>query len=491
MKKCKFLLLVITIIYSFIFVGCGSSSTGLQNSESSNVEDSIKNESVNIESEESTGSEGESSQEQEKPFTLNDLPSSISVGTGVSIPLVLPEGTAFEISSTTNEDLIGLVAYDGENITVSKDIDKEFSFNISLTNEKYNQQKEIVVTVRVEKIKLNKTFDLFLNSADGDKNIEILKDLGLFRGVNKNTVYSAKFIESGNSIPCVATEKGVTLEVSDELFGEWDIILSMNGEEIEFRVAIITKAISTAEELVNFKSYAIVTDEGVSPRDNGQVYKMDGFFTLANNIDFRGYRTTQNFSFAPWACEKGGTDWGLIGTFDGRNYTIYGGYYSESGIFGCIGDGAVVKNLAIVNATVEGDRKGVLAREIRNCLIENVLIDVTSVRYEVNSVFYNLSNGGAIGSLIYNATLKNVVVYFPLNGNASNGALANHVDCKAENVYVISNKTCGVSSDKIEGTCFKFAHGTICDEIDFVGFGDNWIFTGEKAEFVSTGNFLF
>ena len=489
MKKLTILWLSLLLCF-FTVIGVSCSPSGVQTSESNEeTSESISEESESEEdnSEENESEESDGKSESEYVFTIEDIPSSLSVGANVSIPFATPQLVEYELLFES-EELKSLVEYDGENLTVSEQVENEFSFIIIFTKD--DSLKQTTVTVRPELLKLNKTVDLFLNEIDGDKNIEILKDLGLFRGVNKNTVYSAKFVDSGNSIPCKATEKGVTLDLTDDLFGEWDIILSMNGEEIEFRVAIITKAISTAEELVNFKSYAIVTDETVSPRDNEQVYKMDGFFTLANNIDFTNYRTTQKFSYAPWACEKGGNNWGLIGTFDGRNYTIYGGYYAESGIFGCIGDGAVVKNLAIVNATVEGDRKGVLAREIRNCLIENVLIEVVSVRYVVNGTIYNLTNGGAIGSLIYNATLKNVVVYFPLNENASNGALANYIECTMDNVYVISNSSIA-PTNKVSGEIYTFLFGTTCDKIDFVGFDDNWIFTGEKAEFVSTGNFLF
>ena len=164
-----------------------------------------------------------------------------------------------------------------------------------------------------------------------------------------------------------------------------------------------------------------------------------------------------------------------------RNYTLYGGPYDNGGLFGCVGDGAVVKNVAIVNAEVKGDRKGVFAKEIRNCTLENILVDVTSV---------SLSNGGALGSLLSKVTLRNVVVYYPDDATATNGAFANYVDVTAENVYVISNKGTSGSTNTIAGTLVSKAGGTVCSEVGFTGFGDNWVLTGNKAIFVSTQEFL-
>lgn len=467
--------LIIIICLCFSLIACGSS--GNTQKESDKIYESEK-ESEEISQPESVNKD-----------PLSNISNSLSMGVGFSYNFDLPENIDYSIISTTNEEFMEYVSFNGKTLTLGEEITAEFSFVLFLSNE--NSQKEITVTVRAEKLNLNKTIDLFLNSQDGDKNIDIIKDLGLFRGVNENTVYSVKFADTLEQIDSYATKTGVTVGVTDDMFGEREIILSINGEEVQFKALIITKAIKTAEELINLKSYGIVTYEGISSRDNDVVYKLDGYFVLANSIDLTGYTVGTPFSYAPWACEMGGTDWGLIGTFNGKNNTLYGGDYINGGIFGCIGDGAVVKNLAVVNVSVLHDRKGVLAKEIRNCRIENVLVDVVSVKYEAHNYYYELSNGGALGSLIYNVNLKDVVVYFPTSSNSSNGALASHVEnCYADNVYVISNMSYGGTKSVVDGSCYKFARGTVCDDIDFVGFGSNWVFTSEKAEFISTGNFL-
>ena len=118
---------------------------------------------------------------------------------------------------------------------------------------------------------------------------------------------------------------------------------------------------------------------------------------------------------------------------------------------------------------------------MRNCLIENVLIDLTSV---------SLSNGGALGSLLSAVTLRNVVIYYPADATATNGALSNYVDITADNAYVISDKVLSGSTNKVAGTLVQKAAGTVCSAVGFTGLGDNWVLTGDKAIFKSTQEFL-
>ena len=405
----------------------------------------------------------------------------INMDTGASTSVTLPYLTTYAITSTTAEDMMQFVSYDGATLSIGAEANKGFSFVITLTYNGTEVTEDVTVTVKAPAQKLNKNVDLFLNANDGDKVIEIASDLGLSTVVSESTVYTARFAGSEELLNVTATANGVEVAVTADMFGEKTLILTVDGVEYQFGVTIITKAIKTAEELIEIKSYGIVTDECVVSRDNQPAWRLNGYFVLVNNIDLTGYTVGKPFSMAPWAAAAGGTNWGLIGTFNGRNYTLFGGTYTDGGMFGCVGDGGIVKNVAIVNATLAGDRKGVFAKEMRNCLVENVLVDLVSV---------NLSNGGAVAYLLGdNAILKNVVVYYPNDATTSNGALANSIKIVAENVYVISNRDYCAGTPTVSGTVVVKAGGTVCAEVGFTGLGDNWVLTGDKALFVSTQAF--
>lgn len=405
----------------------------------------------------------------------------INMDSGASTNVTLPYLTTYEVTSTTSEDMIQYVSYDGATLSIGAEVNKGFSFVITLTYNGTEVTEDVTVTVKAPAQKLNKNVDLFLNANDGDKVIEIANDLGLSVEVSESTVYTARFAGSEELLNVTATANGVEVAITSEMFGEKTLILTVDGVEYQFGVTIITKEISTVAELKNIKSYGIVTDEGTSPRDGGVIYKLNGYFVLANNIDLTGETITTPFSYAAWAAPQGGYDWGLIGTFNGRNYTLYGGTYEVGGLFGGVGDGAVIKNLAIVNAILKSDRNGVFAREIRNASsIENVLVEVTAV---------SASNSGALGTLIFGSPLKNVVVYYPDDATATNGAVANYFETAVDNVYVISDKVAGVTN-KPSGTIVLKAGGTKCAEVGFAGLGDNWVLTGDKAIFASTQAFV-
>ena len=96
--------------------------------------------------------------------------------------------------------------------------------------------------------------------------------------------------------------------------------------------------------------------------------------------------------------------YGFRGTLDGAGHSVTGIVYTR-GLIGLVGKGAVIKNLT-VNAYGYADGRTVLARTIRNAVVENVKINIISG--ESDSY---LTEGGIITSLMSHSTVyRNVEI---------------------------------------------------------------------------------
>ena len=96
--------------------------------------------------------------------------------------------------------------------------------------------------------------------------------------------------------------------------------------------------------------------------------------------------------------------YGFRGTLDGAGHSINGTVFSR-GLFGLVGKGAVIKNFT-VNAYGYADGRTVLARSIRDAVVENVKINVKSG--ESDSY---LTEGGIITALMSHSTIyRNVEI---------------------------------------------------------------------------------
>ena len=114
--------------------------------------------------------------------------------------------------------------------------------------------------------------------------------------------------------------------------------LVIEGEKISYKldVLLVSKVITNMDEfLAIFQPSSKIPD-----------IKADGYYILGNNIDASGAA----FMGRGW---YSGDGVGLIGTFDGRGYTIDGfNISSGGGIFGVVSSTATIKNVAFTNITV-------------------------------------------------------------------------------------------------------------------------------------------
>ena len=150
------------------------------------------------------------------------------------------------------------------------------------------------------------------------------------------------------------------------------------------KILIVTKEISTIEELTTV---------------SGRIY---GYYRLANNL----LNTSNKINVA------GSGDWkntdgqsGFRGTFDGNNKTI-SGWSTINGMFGIVGEGAVIKNLTYTLTSYE-KYGNALARSITGATVENVTINVTNVK---PSASINEEGGVITGLMSKGSTYRNVKV---------------------------------------------------------------------------------
>ena len=154
-------------------------------------------------------------------------------------------------------------------------------------------------------------------------------------------------------------------------------------------VLVVTKAISTIDELT--ASMTAGTD----------------------NVVYGYYRLTQNVgSSAAWISVANNGDWknadgsvGFRGTLDGNGFAVDGAFGTH-GLFGIIGNGAVVKNITF-NVYYYQNNRQTLARSITGATIEGVTINIKSIYKTLDAT----AEGGVITGLMSHTThYKNVTI---------------------------------------------------------------------------------
>ena len=172
-----------------------------------------------------------------------------------------------------------------------------------------------------------------------------------------------------------------TLKVTVEKDGKYYIVT--------VNVLVVTKAISTIDELT-----AAMT-------------------AGTDNVVYGYYKLTQNVgSSEAWISVANNGDWkntdgsvGFRGTLDGSGFAVDGAFGTH-GLFGIIGNGAVVKNVTF-NVYYYQNGRQALARSITGATIENITINIKSVYGTLDAT----KEGGVITGLMSHTThYKNVTI---------------------------------------------------------------------------------
>ncbi len=158
---------------------------------------------------------------------------------------------------------------------------------------------------------------------------------------------------------------------------------------VAVKVLVVTKAISTIDELT-----AAMT-------------------AGTDNVVYGYYKLTQNVgSSAAWISVANNGSWqnadgsvGFRGTLDGSGFAVDGAF-GPHGLFGIIGNGAVVKNITF-NVYYYQNGRQTLARSITGATIEDVTINIKSVSGTLDAT----KEGGVITGLMSHTThYKNVTI---------------------------------------------------------------------------------
>ena len=215
-------------------------------------------------------------------------------------------------------------------------------------------------------------------------------DLGEY--ADDGEVASVIYKDSYNLGNDVSNLNVATLAANPMDHGEGNIIVSISKsaeEELQLTVpvTVVTYAITSVQD---FWGYRKKDAEGDKTTQSTTVFLMNketknqiyGYYKVMNDI---GYRNSgSDFEFVHFRNDGSSlagafenATQGFCGTFDGNNKTIVMSAGSR-GLFGSIANGAVVKNMKLVDVGYgNGAYAAVLASSIWAATIENVTIDVT------------------------------------------------------------------------------------------------------------------
>ena len=203
------------------------------------------------------------------------------------------------------------------------------------------------------------------------------------------------------------TYSGGTLTVTDEFKANTQkhgnqtlsVIVQKDGKyyNVTTNVLVVTSEISDVGAL----TAALTPNEGSSV-----VY---GYYRLAKDLPTGGWYSVGYA--AKWsAAQRSNAEFGFRGTFDGNGKKITSWFYQD-GLFGVVGNGAVIKNLTINNIQYQGGNGNF-----------NTLFGYSMMGATMDKVTINIRQGGkadiateAAGGLLtclggYGNTLKNVTI---------------------------------------------------------------------------------
>ncbi len=265
------------------------------------------------------------------------------------------------------------------------------------------------------------------------------------------------------------------------LYGDLTLAGASDTMDIVVKFHVVTAFIGDATELINWKSYADVIENGTT-----------GYFELTNNINLNGAQIDAYVNDT-----VGGTDgdgiinYGFNGIFDGKGYTVYNGVFQQNGLFGKqVGINGVVRNLAMVEMIAGDDATFThLVANIFYGRLENCLFDI------VGREGVYPGGGGANLTSWAAGTYVNVVAY---NDNTDyfyfgfsqyiGWAGYTPVTGSRTNVYSIGGVD-GRGHDKMFGNYANaYVKGTTCASIGLASKGFDatiWNFDGAKARFNS------
>ena len=249
-----------------------------------------------------------------------------------------------------------------------------------------NAQISVVIFTESEEVFLEETQEIFIGREENSV------DLKEFGGAT-TTVYSISCngYYFGNDINSLNIDS--EFRTNPLIHGNNTLTVLIGKDDkfytLQIPVTVITEEISDVDRF-----------NELMQSDNAE-YAIYGYYKLTADIGDT-QSAFNNGNDTNWQNVDG--LYGFRGTLDGAGYSITGTVFTR-GLFGLVGKGAVIKNLT-VNAYGFGDGRTVLARTIREAVVENVTINIESG--ESDSY---LTEGGIITALMSHSTIyRNVEI---------------------------------------------------------------------------------
>ena len=165
-------------------------------------------------------------------------------------------------------------------------------------------------------------------------------------------------------------------------------------------VLIVTKEVANLDEL----------KAAISCEANRAKF---GYYRLTKNVDYSGWFTSVYADDSDvWTTSlRSNPELGFRGTFDGNGNTISSWFY-RGGLFGVVGNGAVIKNFTINNKEYDGNkgsRDVLFGYSMMGATVDNVTVNILKGG---NSTLPDKDNSGGLLTSLggYGNTLKNVTI---------------------------------------------------------------------------------
>lgn len=231
------------------------------------------------------------------------------------------------------------------------------------------------------------------------------------------------------------------------------VTVEKDGNYIEYKkkLLVVTKEISNFDEL----------KAAVSCEANRTKF---GYYRLTENVGYSGWFTSEYADDSKvWTQNlRSNPEIGFRGTFDGNGKTV-SSWFWRGGLFGVIGNGAVIKNLTINNKEYDGNkgnRDVLFGYSMMGATVDNVTVNILKGG---NSTLPDKDkSGGLLTSLGgYGNTLKNVTINaigLDIDTLFGTGCWFTYPEGYAQNTF----ENCKISAKSLIGlACTNIANKTV------------------------------
>ena len=262
--------------------------------------------------------------------------------------------------------------------------------------------KTFVVTAKNEKgyvmnFNLNVTVEFVATSVELDGTREIV--------LSSDNSFSVDLGDYTNATVLAATLGGETVTYSDGTLIVTDEFKANTQKHGNQTLSVIVQK--------DGKYYNVTTNVLVVTKEISDIGALTAALTPGtDNVVYGYYILTQNVGPSDWISVANAGDWknadgsvGFRGTLDGRGFAVDGAFGTH-GLFGIIGNGAVVKNITF-NVYYYQNNRQTLARSITGATIEDVTINIKSVFGTLDA---NAEGGVITGLMSHTTHYKNVTI---------------------------------------------------------------------------------